>query len=308
MKRVVLGALLAGALATNVFGGDFTHEVNYKSREGNGDGEKIEWTLLKGKFSLTDNIDFKADIDRDIYGDQKKNGKGSEKDAGWDTNFELQFKTSGFDFGDKHFDLTPTLGMEWDAIEFEGGEEDDYTTKENYYFSPRFAFTIGDVWFGIDPRFTSDNINKDTYLELRNQVDYSFALGEFKFNNWLELYHFIGGDESFGGTDESEGDSYVLDVENYFSVERDLFGNFSFWMEFGTEIYGIANDSDEGAEEDGVIYLEPRINYNINFGEENSFVPYAGFKYTQADITGADEYEDDNWTEAVVGFKVNVVM
>ncbi|GLI55247.1 hypothetical protein PM10SUCC1_07620 [Propionigenium maris DSM 9537] len=307
MKKIITGSLLGMALAVPAMAeaGDlnFMHELNTKQRNGGGGGgDKAEWTLFKGTVGITDNIDFFMDVDRDIYMNQRRGSNGSKKDAGWDTLFELRFKTDGFTFNEQKFDFTPTLGLEWDYIEYDGGTADDHTTQENYFISPRFSTTVGGVWLGFDPRFTSDNVNDDTYLELRNQVDFGFEVAGWQFSNWLEFYHYVGADEATGGTAERDGDSYVLDIENYFVVQRPIVNNFHFWMEYGIEAYDTMHSNENS---DVSMYIEPRVEYRYDITEEYHLAPYAGYRYTQGDLSNSS---DDNWSEVVLGFRANLKM
>lgn len=308
MKKLLLVSLIIISSVTTLAAAgdvDFYHELNTKQRNGGGgDGDRAEWTLFKGTVGLTENIDFWADVDRDLYQNQKRGSNGSKKDAGWDTQFEFRFNTSGFTFGEQYFNFTPVVGLEWDYIEYDGGTAEDQTTKENYYISPRFYTTVFNekIFLGFDPRINKNNQEGDTYLDLRNQVAFEFSVGRFDFSNWLEFYHYIGADESQIGennSDDKEGDNYVLDIENYFMVSTPLSGNFVFQMEQGIEAYDTMSDANNS---DVSAYLEPRITYVYEVSENSNISPYVGYRYTQGDLSNDD---DDNWSEVVLGFFAN---
>ena len=288
-KRSII--LLAGllALGTTSFAfegvnGSFIHEFRLEDNN-RAEGKNVEWTLAKGKVNLSERIRFDFDIDKDLY----LKGDGHSKDLeGWDTSYGINIRGAQFDFLGYTWTNDNYFGFEWDAKETRGefGNEsaDMVTSKEKYYFSPRINAQVTDwTWLQIDPRFTVDNTpgKKDEYLELRVQAATDWGNG---WDNFLEVYNYIGGDDRFG-TD------YSLDVENYLAYTY-RFGetNFYSWTEFGVEAYDMANSETDAYVS---VYADPQVQYRAQLGQV-TLTTYVGYTMYEG---------DDNYQQLETGIK-----
>lgn len=288
----LLTGLVALGTASFAFDGSIQHEFRLEDSN-RADGKNIEWTLAKGNVSFTDRIRFDFDVDKDIY--LKSN---DHKDLeGWDTAFGINVKGFVFDAFGYTWQNENYFGFEWDAKESRtdsnGNSQsaDMVTSKERYYFSPRINAQVTDwTWFQIDPRFTVENApgKKDEYMDLRFQAATDWGNG---WENWLEIYNYIGGDDRFND------DNYSLDVENYLTYTKQL-GNTNFysWTEFGLEAYNMANNSkdDDGNDVTLVsVYADPQLQYRATIGSID-VTPYVGYTMYEG---------DDNFQQFETGIK-----
>lgn len=256
MKKRLL-TILAGLMAVSAvsysFGGALTHEFKHKENR-TSDSEQIEWTLAKGNLKFGDRLRFDFDVDKDIFLKD-----GSKNLDGWDTAFGMNVKGFTFDAFGYTWQNENYFGFEWDAKETRDGNGDGKndqsadmkTTKERYYISPRINTQVTDwTWFQIDPRFVKENTNSDYYGDIRLQFGTDWGNG---WENWLEVYNIVGRDED---------SDYVLDVENYLSYTKQIWGPIYSWTEFGLEAYGMSN-SQKGSETadptEVSVYADPQL-------------------------------------------------
>jgi len=284
-KRVLtlLAGLLALGTASYAFDGAIMHEFRLEDNN-RAEGRNIEWTLAKGYLNLTDRIRFDFDVDKDIY---LKSNDHKELE-GWDTAFGINIRGGQFDLLGYTWQNNNYFGFEWDAKESRGelGNEsaDMITSKEKYYFSPRISAQVTDwTWFQIDPRFTVENApgKKDEYMDLRFQIATDWGNG---WDNFMEVYNYIGGEDRFGS-------DYQLEVENYLAYTKQLGDtNFYSWTEFGVEAYDMANNERDSYVS---VYADPQLQYRGEIGSV-AITPYVGYTMYEG---------DDNFQQLETGIK-----
>ncbi len=262
MKKTILTLGLFSALVINANASSFTHEARFE-RHADEEYSQLEWTLAKGSYNITDNLDFIFDVDKDIYFD-------SNKEHGWDTKFGVH----------RRLGATPTfLNKEWSSklvfeVEYDNaiGSNDDKVFEDvNYTAAVSFNTQTENGWdILLTPKFKYDQkplSDKDGYqFELNTQLYKDLGAG---FDFYAEIYQYYRIDGDYYA-----GSGYALDYEQYITYTKQLGQSpLYFWTEFGVEGYEMFSTYTD-AEID--IYLNPQLQFRTTIKDTMKLTTYVG--------------------------------
>lgn len=264
---IILGLFTALTLTANA--NSVTHEAKLKNQNGE---SHLEWTLAKGKYGLTDNIDFIFDVDKDLFFD-------SNKDHGWDTKFGVHSKFNKVNFLGKEWGTKAILEFEYDNVY----NTSDVKTYERLRYTAGIGLstkTDNDWSLTITPKFQYSNntFGTDSYkYELNTQLYKNFGSG---FDFFAELY------PQYAVKGDNEG--FIFEYEQYITYTKQ-FGEspIYLWTEFGVEAYGLFSTIDNPSID---VYLNPQIQYRTSI-KALDLTAYAGTTFYAAGNSDDNEYQ-----------------
>lgn len=279
-KRLALSlACLLAVGSTAMAGTSFQSEVRYIQQ--NDSTNKYEITVANGKTAITENIDFRFDLDRDIYLDSNDDKYQEGYDSDWGFNFKnlATFNALGYEWNTGlvvEYDWDTKKLSETDIKPFTAGDkhnDDEKTTNSGWEFKPYFTTNVGDWGVRISPEFYYDVINSgdNNYQVLDFQAASALA------NDWTfftEVYNIIN----------KNGETYQMDLEIYIGKSWSTpVENLNVHFEFGSENYGMFTDATAATD----IYGTLRTDYSIQAGP-STIVPYVAVTRYEGNSYGVD--------------------
>lgn len=311
MKKTLLALAVTSAASiasTGAFAdtglNSLTHEV--KVNDFKNGYTKTEWTLGKGSYTLSENVDFLFDVDKDFI-----TSSGAEDKEGWDTQFGLA--QSAGSFGD--FDLTLYYLYRYDSV-YKADSGENTKRSDQYIFAPFFSKDVelfgNDFSFGIElwaqggtKLWTDSNdiTHSDSSLKALSGVETNFYLSGDLSENWnlsLAWYNFnYYTDEA---TDEYH---YQVGTEDYLTYSLPLTEKLTFIVESFIEAYYTPET------EDTIVasHVKPTLRFSQPISEGVSLHASVAYEVISWDYRdkgiGHEGYStsNNNEFEFVVGFK-----
>ncbi|WP_260260632.1 hypothetical protein [Vibrio intestinalis] len=302
MKKTLLALAVTSAASiasTGAFAdtglNSLTHEVKVNDHR---DGyTKTEWTLGKGSYTLSENVDFLFDVDKDFI-----SNPGAENQEGWDTQFGLAQSAGSFG----SFDLTLYYLYRYDSVYKANNGEID-ARYDQYIIAPFFSTDVtlfdNDFSFGIELWAQGGNTHSDSSLQAMSGVETNFYLSGDLSEHWnLSLAWY-----NFGYyTDETIDEyHYQVGTEDYLTYTLPLTEKLTFKIENYIEAY----HTPETDVTKVYSHIKPSVTFSQTISEGVSFHASVAYEVVSWDYKDAGDGSDgqstsnNNEFEFVVGFK-----
>jgi len=292
-------ALLLAAVplaSANLYAGElgsYLNEVKVNDYD-NGD-QKIEWTVAKGSYKLSDNYTFIVDADKDFV----DNADGT-KTQGWDTQFGL-VQATGINIAG--FDVDVNYLVRYDAS-WNEADGSDSSHVEQYIVSPWLSKDVSiagkDFSLGIEI-WAQGGAKNNGSLQDYSGVEANFYLDGALSDNWelnLAWYNF-----DYYNADADQYD-YQIGTEDYLTYSLELAEGFTFSVETMLEAYYTPDSEDLYAN----VHIKPQVKYTSKVNDSLTYHVALGYEVVDylhlnsEDTTGTTSWSG-NEMELTVGFK-----